>query len=181
MALEESLREFYALNPGVQDIFYATTPPSPILKILRSGGIRLGNLTLSVRPHVFISPPHVMDRLKAEGHLDSHFLLAQNQGSVLLTGGGNPRQIQSVKDLMQDDVRLFISHPETENVSYQGYRETLEGLAGRMNLPADEFSRRVFGRTLVTGDCIHHREAPEAVAAGRARCGHCLLPSGVAV
>jgi hypothetical protein len=168
MALCDAIKSFLQKHPDVQDVFYATTPPAPIVKILRQGAIRLGNLTLSLRPHVFIGPPHVLDRLQAEGLLSSHQLLARNQGSVLLIAHGNPKHIQSVGDLMRGDVRLFISNPENEKVSYVGYRQTLEGVAARQGLDMDAFNAAVFGESVVWGQRIHHREAPEALAGGRA-------------
>jgi hypothetical protein len=154
--------------PQVDDIFYATTPPYPIVKLLKAGAIVLGNLTISVRPHVFISPPDILDRLKTEGYLKQHQFLAQNWGSVLLISRDNPKQIESIQDLMRNDVRLFISNPETEKTSYFGYRLTLEGMAKRQGLDGEAFRRAVFGKTAVLGQRIHHREAPEAVVAGQA-------------
>ena len=41
MALLESLKVFYQEHPQVNDIFYATTPPYPIVKLLQTGAIRL--------------------------------------------------------------------------------------------------------------------------------------------
>lgn len=168
MALLHALKAFRHEMPQVDDIFYATTPPYPIVKLLKAGAIRLGNLTLSVRPHVFISPPDVLDRLKTEGYLKQHQFLAQNRGSVLLISRDNPKKIESIQDLMRNDVRLFISNPETEKTSYTGYRQTLEGMAKRQGLNGDAFCRAVFGKTTVFGLRIHHREAPEAVVAGQA-------------
>ncbi len=168
MALLASLKVFHKENPEVKDIFYATTPPYPILKILQNNAIRLGNLTLSVRPHVFISPPKVLDRLQEQGYLQSHRLLAQNKGSVLLIRRKNRKNISSLADLMRSEVRLFVSNPETERVSYRGYRQTLEGMAKRQELDVDQFCNAVFDETAVWGRRIHHREAPEALAAGKA-------------
>jgi hypothetical protein len=168
MALGDVLKAYVSAHPDVRDIFYATTPPAPIVKILRQGAIRLGNLTISLRPHVFIGPPHVLDRLRADGSLQPHQLLARNQGSVLLIARGNPKQIRSVGDLMRDDVRLFISNPETEKVSYEEYHRTLEGVAARQGLDPASFNRAVFGRSAVWGQRVHHREAPEALADRRA-------------
>ena len=168
MALLPALKAFYEENPPVEEIFYATTPPGPIAALLKTGSLRLGNFVLSVRPHVFISPPHVMRQLAEEGFVQSHRRLARNQGSVLLVPAGNPAGIGGVPDLMRSGVRLFISNPETETVSYQGYRQTLEGMAASLGISPDRFSRAVFGETVVWGQQIHHREAPEAVASGAA-------------
>jgi hypothetical protein len=128
----------------------------------------LGNLTISLRPHIFLSPPHVLDRLRADGMLRTHQLLARNQGSVLLIARGNPKKIESVGDLIREEVRLFISNPETETVSHEGYRRTLEEVAGRQGLDPAAFKQAVFGETAVYGQRIHHREAPEALSDGRA-------------
>lgn len=168
MALLPAMKAFYGANPGVTDIFYATTPPGPLLSMLKSGALRLGNFVLSIRPHVFISPPHVLDRLQADGLVRSHGLLALNQGSVLLIRKSNPKGISGVADLMRREVRLFISNPDTETVSYRGYRQTLEAMAADQGIAAHAFSKAVFGHTVVWGRRIHHREAPEALAAGKA-------------
>jgi len=168
MALRDALKAFYQRHPRLSDIFYATTPPYPIVKLLQEGAIRIGNLTLSVQPHVFIGPPHVLDRLQILGHIKSHVGLAKNQGSVLLIPRDNPKNIRALQDLMRRDVRLFISNPETERTSYNGYRTTLESMVGSQGLNLDAFCAAVFDRTAVYGQCIHHREAPEAIANGQA-------------
>jgi hypothetical protein len=168
MALLESLKAFYQEHPGVEDIFYASTPPYPIVRLLQTGAIRLGNLTLSVRPHVFLSPPQVLERLKTAGYVKQHQFLVKNRGSVLLIPRDNPKKIVAIQDLMRGDVRLFISNPDTERTSYSGYRQTLEEMAKGQGIEIDAFCRGTFGETAVFGRRIHHREAPEAVAEGRA-------------
>lgn len=168
MALLPAMKAFYEANPGVADIFYATTPPGPIISMLKTGALKIGNLVLSIKPHVFISPPQVLEQLQADGLVRSHRLLARNQGSVLLIRKANPKDISGVKDLMRQDVRLFISNPDTETVSYRGYRQTLEAMAADQGIAADAFSKAVFDHTVVWGRRIHHREAPEALASGRA-------------
>lgn len=47
MALEESLQRFRDAYPAVGGIFYATTPPDPILILLRHGRLKIGNFVLS--------------------------------------------------------------------------------------------------------------------------------------
>ncbi|MEJ2037636.1 MAG: substrate-binding domain-containing protein [Desulfosarcinaceae bacterium] len=168
MALLPALQAFRDAHPQVKEVFYATTPPGPLVSLLKQGRLRLGNFTLSVRPHVFLSPPRVLDQLREESCVGEHKLLARNQGSVLLVRRGNPKQISGVADLARPEVRLFISNPETERVSYAGYRQSLEAMAGLQGPALDAFAAAVFGETAVWGRRIHHREAPEAVAAGTA-------------
>jgi hypothetical protein len=168
MALLPSLKAYFTENPELGDIFYATIPPGPLVAMMKAGALQLGNLTLSIKPHVFISPPHVIDLLQQYGMVRTYTFLAQNQGSVLLIRHDNPKNIAGIKDLMREDVRLFISSPEMESVSHQGYRNTLETMAFHQGISPRAFSMGVLFRTLVKGKRIHHREAPEAVASGRA-------------
>lgn len=160
MALKEVLDRFRVGQPEVTSIFYATTPPAPIVTLLEKKSLRLGNFILSAHPHLFIGPPHVLDRLVAEGHMAHHRPFIRNQGNVLLVKRGNPKGVHTVKDLRRPDVTVFLSNPNTETASYQSYADTLANLMGD---PDAVRSLRIFH-----GERIHHREAPEAVADGRA-------------
>ena len=167
MALEQALQAFLADHPQVVDIFYATTPPRVVMEALASGGIALGNLTISVRPQVFISPPKVLDALVAAGAMDAHFPLAGSRGNVLLLHKTNPKGITGIADLARDDVRVFLSNPKTETVSYTTYVNTLGAIAARLGIALDFLDGQPHPR-VVYGESIHHREAPHAVAAGEA-------------
>ena len=50
MALRDCLDLFLGQNKGLSGIFYATTPPGPIVNMLRTGGLQMGNLIISVFP-----------------------------------------------------------------------------------------------------------------------------------
>ena len=163
MALEECLRRFRGMHPEVGDVFYTTTPPSVPLNLLSAGRLDIGNLRLSVVPHVFISPPAVLDRVVAAGRMAAHQPFMRSRGNVLLVCRGNPKAIRGIGDLTRGDVRLFLSNPETEAASNEVYRATLKGLARRQGLLVDIPEERI-----VYGERIHHREAPQALADGRA-------------
>jgi hypothetical protein len=150
----------------VGEIFYATTPPGPILTLLRNGRIQIGNFILSVRPHLFISPPHVLDTLVKEGHMPTHRPFMKNRGSVLLVRKGNPKKIARIGDLARRGVRLFLSNPVTETVSYQGYLDTLKELADREGSDVSFLEATASCDKICFGQSIHHREAPEALASG---------------
>jgi hypothetical protein len=168
MALGEALARFCTLHPGVGDIFYATTPPGVLVQALERGGLSLGNLFISVRPHVFVSPAPILDQLVSGGLMARHAALARSRGNVLLVGAGNPRMIRGVRDLARPEVRVFLSNPKTEAASYAVYVETLARFARRFGLDlravlaGDAPARAVFGER------IHHREAPQALADDRA-------------
>lgn len=164
MALEECLQRFRVAHPRVEDVFYATTPPAVLLHWLEAGCLHLGNLRLSLQPHVFISPPKILDRVVASGRTPGHAPFMRSRGNVLLVRQGNPKGIRAVTDLARADVRLFLSNPETETASYEVYADTLRGLAHRAGVDGDFLS----GVQAVYGERIHHREAPQALADDRA-------------
>jgi ABC-type amino acid transport substrate-binding protein len=167
MALAECLRGFLRAHPQARDVFYCTTPPRLALEALKSGGLRVGNLSLSIRPHLLISPPAVLEQMVQAGFLRAHQPFVRSRGSVLLVRKDNPESIRGVADLCRPGMRLFISNPNTETVSFTGYAETLRRLASARGaaIPLDGAGD---APRLVFGQAIHHREAPEAVASGRA-------------
>jgi hypothetical protein len=168
MALGDCLREFLAAHPEADDVFYATTPPRVLAEALRAGSLRVGNLALSLQPHLFISPPAVLDRLVADGRMATHRPLAASRGSVLLVAGGNPKGIAGIADLARADVRLFISNPRTESVSFDIYAESLRRLAARYGVALPDL--RAVSPRVAHGAAVHHREAPQCVADGEADC-----------
>lgn len=168
MALQEVLQDFYKKQPEVGQIFYATTPPGPLLKLLKSGSLQIGNLVISVKPHVFLSPPAVLDSLISEGYMRRHVPFMRNQGSILLVRKGNPKNIKTIADLARPDVRLFLSNPHSESISYLGYVKTLLDMAAVKKVDLSFLMNNKPNDKVVYGECIHHREAPQAIVNSRA-------------
>jgi len=168
MALSETIREFQNACPKVHNVFYTTTPPGPILDLLKNNSIQMGNLVLTVIPHVFISPPHVLDSLVEQNEMAQHYPLMENQGNVLLVKKGNPHQINGVVDLFEKPVKVFLSNPETETVSYKGYARTILNLAQKAGIIENGEGTGLPEKRIVYGKSIHHREAPQSVAGGTA-------------
>ncbi len=167
MALEQALASFVTLHPNVGEVFYTTTPPRVMTDIARAGAIRIGNLQLTINPDIFIGPPGVLQSLMDDHLMPAHQPFMRSAGNVLLVRKGNPKKIYQVGDLLRDEVRLFLSNPETETVSYQVYRACLLDLAQRRNVELKFLSHpagQADARKLVYGERIHHREAPQALA-----------------
>ncbi len=164
MALNETVAGFVADRPKAT-VFYSTVPPSVNALILRDRQLRMGNLVLTVDPDILIGPPPFFAKLDDHSDFGAAKPFARGRGSMLLVAKDNPKGIHSILDLARDDVRLFISNPETEGVSYQGYADTLRRVAAAWDIE-DDFLDPANGR-LTYGECIHHREAPTAVAEGR--------------
>ena len=170
MALQESLDLFLKLNPGVIDVFYATTPPNVLLNYLDRKGLQLGNLKLSRLPHIFISPENVLNQLRSKSYIDQYHAFMESKGNVLLVRKDNPKNISGIQDTLRDDVTLFISNPQTEKASYQVYFDTFQALAEEQGLSWEILSSKLTSRNTGTvfGERIHHREAPQALYDNRA-------------
>ena len=165
MALQACCRAFLKSNPYVNDIFYATTPPRVILESVLQGGVLLGNLRLNILPHVFISPENILDKLVEKKQIASHQAFARSNGNVLLVKKGNPKSVTGIVDLLRDDVRLTISNPITENVSYEVYKQTLLDISIEQSLDTNAFSNLIDkdSARAVFGETIHHREVPQTI------------------
>ena len=173
MALAECVEAFVRRSPGLHEVFYTTTPPSVYLAMLRTGELTLGNLTLRVSPNVVIGPREVVERLHAEGETGPPVAFARSRGNVYLVRAGNPKGIRGVADLLRPDVVPFMSNPDTEAASYGVYRETIVATARTRGLDVGALERRLSGEggesgPIVFGERIHHREAPQALADGKA-------------
>ncbi len=160
MALAAVLHAFVGSHPDIQEIFYATTPPGALLPALRQP-LYLGNLVLSRRPDIFISPASVIDILQKDGQLSTRDPFMRSQGNVILVRHGNPKNIRHITDLWRNDVRLVLSHPVTESASHQVYRQTLEAYGATFGLPS---IIDVKGEQLMFSRGIHHREIPQIIA-----------------
>lgn len=166
MALEEVLRRFIEVESSVNEIFYVTLPPAVLLNIIEQKQVCLGSLILPVQPNLVLGPRGLMDELAQTEHVSNFKPFVKNRGSVLLVEKGNTRKITGVEDLFRDDVRLFISNPETEKVSYSGYRDTLVNMAKKKGLQSDVLAGLLehgAAERVVYGSSVHHREAPHSL------------------
>lgn len=171
MALREVLAAFLAEHPAVEDVFYTTTPPRVALQLLRTGHLDIGNLRLAVKPHAMIGPPPVLDQAVAAGHMAAYRPFMRSRGAALLMRKGNPKRVRGAADLLRDDVRLFMSNPITEKVSYETYLGALRRLATVEGVTLG-FLEHPPGQPdpgkLIYGGSIHHREAPQGLADNQA-------------
>jgi hypothetical protein len=170
MALEASVRAYLAANPDVGDVFYTTTPPMPLVDALKGDGLVIGNLRISRKPDVFIGPGNILDGLVDAGLMTRHVPFAESRGNVILVRKGNPKGINSVEDLLSDDVTVACSNPATEKASYLVYQEAARNLAQEAGADEKAIVAKLStaGPKTVHSQIIHHREVPELIGAGYA-------------
>ena len=167
MALADVVARFAAHYPAVDDIFYATTPPRILIDALTTGRLGSGNLMLSVRPNLFISPHPVVERLHQAGRVGTPVTFASSKGTAILVRKGNPLAIRMVGDLLRRDVRLALSNPETEASSFAVYSAAIVAGSSGAAVP-QEIVAYLQSNAVIKSRLIHHREIPELLASGRA-------------
>ena len=170
MALEAAIRAFVAEHPDVDDVFYTTTPPAPLVDALKGEGLVLGNLRIGRKPDVFISPTNILEGLAAANLVSKHVAFAESRGNVLLVRKGNPKGIKQVKDLLSDAITLTCSNPVNERASFEVYEEAIRCLAGKEGVDEAALIDKltVAGPNTVHSQVIHHREVPTLIGLGPA-------------
>ena len=159
-----------AAEPGAPRCLLHDHAAERVPDVAEGGRAEPGQPTLRVRPTVVIGPSDVVGRLHAEGEAVRPIPFARSRGNAFLVRGGNPKAIGGVSDWLRDDVVPFMSNPDTEAASYAVYRDTILETARLRGLDVRSLERRLSGESgaIVFGERIHHREAPQAVAEGRA-------------
>jgi len=168
MALQETLAAFVRKVPAVEDVFYATTPTRVISDALKGGRVRIGNLSLSARPHVFISPGDVLDGLHGQGLVGPHAPVMQSSGLAILVQKGNSKKISTPMQLLDPEIRLAISNPVTEKASFNVYSAALCAFAENNGKSGSETNSYLRGAEVVKSQVIHHREIPQILASDEA-------------
>ncbi len=168
MALEKTLQAFVSEEPAVEDVFYATTPPRVIADALKGDGIRIGNLRLSVKPHIFISPGDVLETLHSQGLIGPHQPAMRSRTLAILVRKGNPKNISSPDQLLGPAIRLAISNPVTEKASFSVYAEALCAIGELMGQSAEDTETHLRSERVAHSQIIHHREVPQILASGQA-------------
>lgn len=167
MALAESIEQLVKSLPEMNGVFYVTLPPPAIKRILEHQCVMLGNLKIPVHPDLMLSPYNVMQGYSRQGICTELEPFVTHRGCALLVAKNNPKSISSIKDLLRDDVTLFLSNPDTEAVSYAYYRHYLLDKSLEVNLQAAMESKLNQSQGMQYGQCIHHREAPQSLAEGK--------------
>lgn len=162
MVVDDLIGAFRREHPHVQEVFHETLPPGVLAAQLRAGALRLGSLTLSVRPDLFAAGPELVARLRDEGRLGDGVAYASNELALLVHAAAAER-VRGLADLGADGVRVAIPDPETEGIGEQAI-EALRSAGGERLVERVFGEKRRRGETVLTE--IHHRQSPLWLAAG---------------
>jgi ABC-type molybdate transport system substrate-binding protein len=160
---------FEKLHPEVAGhIFYETLPPGVLLKQIKAGDtVTLGNLTLSIEPDVYEAGAGALAEMKKAGEVSDTVTYTTNDLQIMVAAG-NPRHIESLKDLARPDVRVALPNPEFEGIGKQ-VEAALSKAAGDA-LATEVYKTRVAqGGVILTQ--IHHRQTAMRILAGQSDAG----------
>ncbi len=167
MVMPALLAAFERSHRGLRRIFYETLPPGILARQLRAGSLHIGSLIVDAAPDVFMAGKHRMNDVAGSGLVDKPVGYATNLLAIAVRAG-NPKHIESLRDLGRVDVRLAMPNPAWEGIARQielAYRKAGgEGLVQRIMV-----TKVRDGATLLTQ--IHHRQTPMWLIAGKVDAG----------
>lgn len=165
MALSQCMESMPGRIARLEEILYLTLPPPVLKRLLDHPRLRLGNLKLELHADIIISPLPVLTELCQTRRCREPTPFASHKGCAFLVAKNNPKKIKSYSDLLREDVRLFLSNPDTESVSNRFYTDYI--LA---QIPTKEraafISKLDNNAGVIYGECIHHREAVQMLEQG---------------
>lgn len=149
-------------------IFYETLPPGILRKqIAAADTLTIGNLTLEVHPDVYEAGARVLQEMASKGAVKDVVEYATNNLAIMVPAG-NPKHVESLKDLGRAGLKLSMPNPEWEGVANQ-IADALRK-AGGDPLYQTVYHSKVADRTTVLTE-IHHRQTPMRIMQGQADAG----------
>jgi ABC-type molybdate transport system substrate-binding protein len=167
--LPQLITAFEQRHPELKGhIFYETLPPGVLRKqIAADDAITLGNLTIQVRPDVYEAGPRELREMEQHGQVKGVVQYATNDLEIMVPAG-NPKGIQSLKDLGRGEIRLSMPNPQSEGVANQIGASLRK--AGGEELYQSVYQNKVKDGTTVLTE-IHHRQTPMRIMNGQADAG----------
>jgi ABC-type molybdate transport system substrate-binding protein len=149
-------------------LFYETLPPGILRKQIAADDIiTLGNLTIQVKPDIYEAGARVLHDMEQQGQVKGVVEYATNDLAIMIPAG-NPKRIQSLKDLGRQDLRLSMPNPQWEGVANQ-ISDSLRKAGGEELYQAVYQDKVKNGKSVLTE--IHHRQTPMRIMSGQADAG----------
>ncbi len=149
-------------------IFYETLPPGILRKQIAAGNtLTLGNLTLTVQPDVYEAGARVLHGMASKGEVKNVVEYATNDLAIMVPAG-NPKHIESLKDLGRSDLKLSMPNPQWEGVANQ-IAAALRKAGGEPLYQAVYHTKVADGSSILTE--IHHRQTPMRILQGKVDAG----------
>ena len=163
MVVHDLVEAFKQRYPQYQRVFVETLPPGILAKQIETGSLVMGNLRVALKPDIFTNGKSSIAELqKQRGWFADVVDYARNPLAIMVAKG-NPKHVESLKDLSRPDVRVSMPNPQWEGIAKQieaSYRK----VGGDALDHAIMDGKVKDGSTYLTR--IHHRESPLRVLQG---------------
>ncbi|MFK2856746.1 substrate-binding domain-containing protein [Dyella humi] len=163
MVVHDLVEAFKQHHPQYQRVFVETLPPGILAKQIETGSLVMGNLRIALKPDIFTNGKGSITELQKQHDWFADTVDYARNPLAILVAKGNPKHVESLKDLGRADVRVSMPNPQWEGIAKQieaGYRK-----AGGDALDRTIMDNKVKdGSTYLTR--IHHRESPLRVLQG---------------
>lgn len=154
MCVDDLLSAFKKQYPQYQRIFVETLPPGILAKQIEGGSITIGNMRVTLKPDVYTAGKSRIDQML--DHFSRTEIYAYNKLAIMVPKG-NPKQVQSLKDLARPDVKVSMPNPAWEGIGKRIEEAYIKagGEALRQTIMEDKVKDST---TYLTH--IHHRQTP---------------------
>ncbi len=169
-AMDDVIGAYQKQHPGVS-VGLITLPPGLLLQAINAGGWTYAGKDYRSLPDIYASVNlgH-LKKLKASGKMDSYMIYMHNELQIMVAKG-NPKKIETVKDLARTDVRTSMPNPINEGIMQFYIRKVLE----RHDVWQTISGGKMCVHCQVTPNswftAVHHRETPDRITAGQSDAG----------
>ncbi len=154
MCVDDLIAAFKKEHPEYERIFVETLPPGVLAKQIEGGSITIGNMRITLKPDIYTDGKSHIDMIsdwfsKTESY-------ANNTLSIMVQKG-NPKGVNSLKDLAKPDVKISMPNPEFESIGKKIEEAYIKagGETLRKTIMVDKVKD---SSTYLTQ--IHHRQSP---------------------
>ncbi|MEO8747245.1 MAG: substrate-binding domain-containing protein, partial [Rhodanobacter sp.] len=163
MVVHDLVAAFKQAHPQYTRIFVETLPPGILAKQIEAGSLVMGNLRITLKPDIYTAGKGAIVANQKEHDWFADTRDYARNPLAILVAKGNPKHIESLKDLGRADVRVSMPNPAWEGIAKQ--IEASYRIAGGATLDHTIMQTKVAdGSTFLTH--IHHRQSPLRVLQG---------------
>jgi len=170
MVMPALIKAFQQQHPDVERVYYQTLPPGLSLKQILAGGARFKGQALAARADVYASVNKAaMEKLAGAGHVEpGEFTCYLHNRLTLMVPAGNPANIETVRDLGKENIRISQPDPANEDIGLH-IMDMYRAAGGDALVQKIMEQKRDAGTAIFTR--VHHRETPLRIELGNVDVG----------
>jgi ABC-type molybdate transport system substrate-binding protein len=168
MVVPDLVKAFKKEYPQYKRIFVETLPPGILLDQIKENAIIIGNMRISIKPDIFTAGKGHVKEVQKKDHLFNKTVDYARNRLAIMVYKGNPKNITSLKDLANPELRVSMPNPNWEGIAKIIIR-TYKKAGGKKLVDAIMGNKVKDGTTFLTH--IHHRQTPMRIMEKKADAG----------